>query len=67
MPDPELLIRTGGELRISNYLLWQIAYSELYFCDTYWPDFDRWGLVNAILAYQGRDRRFGGLSKTEEA
>ncbi len=50
-----------------DYLLWQVAYSEFYVTDTYWPDFDRWGLVNAILAYQGRDRRFGGLSKTEEA
>ena len=50
-----------------NYLLWQVAYSEFYVTDTYWPDFDRWGLVDAILAYQGRDRRFGGLSKTEEA
>lgn len=63
MPDPELLIRTGGELRISNYLLWQIAYSELYFCDTYWPDFDENALHAAIASYQGRQRRFG---KTEE-
>ena len=62
MPDPELLIRTGGELRISNYLLWQIAYSELYFCDTYWPDFDEECLHRAIASYQGRQRRFG---KTE--
>ncbi len=62
MPDPELLIRTGGELRISNYLLWQIAYSELYFCDTYWPDFDEECLHNAIASYQQRQRRFG---KTE--
>ena len=67
LPDPELVIRTSGELRLSNYLLWQAAYSEFYVTDTYWPDFDRWGLVDAILAYQGRDRRFGGLSKTEEA
>lgn len=59
MPDPELLIRTGGELRISNYLLWQIAYSELYFCDTYWPDFDEAALRRAIVSYQGRQRRFG--------
>lgn len=59
MPDPELLIRTGGELRISNYLLWQIAYSELYFCDTYWPDFDEAALREAIASYQGRQRRFG--------
>ena len=62
MPDPELLIRTGGELRISNYLLWQIAYSELYFCDTYWPDFDEACLHRAIASYQSRQRRFG---KTE--
>ncbi len=62
MPDPDLLIRTGGELRISNYLLWQIAYSELYFCDTYWPDFDENDLRKAIASYQSRQRRFG---KTE--
>ena len=62
MPDPELLIRTGGELRISNYLLWQIAYSELYFCDTYWPDFMEEDLHQAIASYQNRQRRFG---KTE--
>lgn len=59
MPDPDLLIRTGGELRISNYLLWQIAYSELYFCDTYWPDFDEKELHKAIISYQNRQRRFG--------
>ena len=58
MPDPELLIRTGGELRISNYLLWQIAYSELYFCDTFWPDFDEAALHEAIANYQQRQRRF---------
>ena len=63
MPDPDLLIRTGGELRISNYLLWQIAYSELYFCDTYWPDFSEEDLHTAIRSYQSRQRRFG---KTEE-
>ena len=62
MPDPELLIRTGGELRISNYLLWQCAYSEFYFCDTYWPDFDEEALHKAIADYQSRQRRFG---KTE--
>ena len=62
MPDPELLIRTGGELRISNYLLWQCAYSEFYFCDTYWPDFDEEALHKAIANYQSRQRRFG---KTE--
>lgn len=59
MPDPDLLIRTGGEVRVSNYLLWQIAYSELYFCDTYWPDFNEDDLHKAILSYQGRQRRFG--------
>ena len=59
MPDPDLLIRTGGEVRISNYLLWQIAYSELYFCDTYWPDFDEACLHEAIRHYQGRQRRYG--------
>ncbi|MBQ6208834.1 MAG: isoprenyl transferase [Prevotella sp.] len=62
MPDPDLLIRTGGELRVSNYLLWQIAYSELYFCDTYWPDFMEEDLYKAIESFQGRQRRFG---KTE--
>ena len=69
MPNPELLIRTGGELRISNYLLWQIAYSELYFCDTYWPDFDEQALRKAICSYQGRQRRFGktGQQVEEEA
>lgn len=59
MPDPELLIRTGGEVRVSNFLLWQIAYSELYFCDTYWPDFDEQDLHRAIASYQARQRRFG--------
>ena len=62
MPDPDLLIRTGGEVRVSNYLLWQIAYSELYFCDTYWPDFMEEDLHKAIESYQQRQRRFG---KTE--
>ncbi len=63
MPDPDLLIRTGGELRVSNYLLWQIAYSELYFCDTFWPDFSEDDLQKAIADYQHRQRRYG---KTEE-
>lgn len=66
MPDPELLIRTGGELRISNYLLWQIAYSELYFCDTYWPDFDEACLHKAIADYQQRQRRFGKTGEQVE-
>ena len=59
MPDPELLIRTGGELRLSNYLLWQCAYAELYFCDTYWPDFNEADFQQAIAQYQHRQRRFG--------
>lgn len=67
MPDPDLLIRTGGELRISNYLLWQIAYSELYFCDTYWPDFDEAELGKAIASYQKRQRRFGKTEAQAEA
>ena len=69
MPDPELLIRTGGELRISNYMLWQIAYSELYFCDTYWPEFDEANLHQAIASYQARQRRFGktGMQVESEA
>ena len=63
MPDPDLLIRTGGELRLSNYLLWQCAYSELYFCDTYWPDFKEEELCRAICDYQKRERRFGKTSE----
>ena len=66
MPDPDLLIRTGGELRISNYLLWQIAYSELYFCDTYWPDFMEEDLHKAVEDYQNRQRRFGKTEKQIE-
>jgi len=61
MPDPDLLIRTSGEMRVSNFLLWQIAYSELYVTETLWPDFTRTDLLRAILDYQKRDRRFGGL------
>ncbi len=67
IPDPDLLIRTGGELRISNYLLWQIAYSELYFCDTFWPDFNEADLHKAIADYQHRQRRFGKTGKQVEA
>lgn len=63
MPDPDLLIRTGGEVRMSNYLLWQCAYSELYFCDTFWPDFDEQELRKAIAHYQQRERRFGKTSE----
>ena len=66
MPDPDLLIRTGGELRISNYLLWQIAYSELYFCNTYWPDFSEADLQRAIDSYQQRQRRFGKTGQQVE-
>ncbi len=62
LPDPDLLIRTSGEMRISNFLLWQIAYAELYVTDTLWPDFSRTDLLRAVLDYQKRDRRFGGLS-----
>lgn len=61
LPDPDLLIRTSGELRLSNYLLWQLAYSEFYVTDTYWPDFTRWDMLRAVRSYQGRDRRFGGV------
>ena len=63
MPDPELLIRTSGELRISNFLLWQLAYSELYFTDKYWPDFRKDDLYAAIIDYQHRERRFGKTSE----
>ncbi len=63
MPDPDLLIRTGGEQRLSNYLLWQCAYSELYFCETYWPDFKTEEFYKAILSYQNRERRFGKTSE----
>ena len=61
LPDPDLLIRTSGELRISNYLLWQLAYSELYVTQTYWPDFSKWDFLRAIKDYQSRERRFGGV------
>ena len=63
IPDPDLLIRTGGEMRISNFLLWQIAYSELYFTEKYWPDFSKDDFVDAILDYQRRERRFGKTSE----
>ncbi|MDB4926217.1 MAG: isoprenyl transferase [Mucilaginibacter sp.] len=63
MPDPELLIRTSGEFRISNYLLWQIAYAELYFTPKLWPDFRKEDLYEAILDYQKRERRFGMTSE----
>ncbi len=63
VPDPDLLIRTGGEMRISNFLLWQLAYSELYFSASLWPDFDEAELDRAIAAYGGRERRFGQISE----
>ena len=63
LPDPDLLIRTSGEYRISNYLLWQIAYAELYYSDTMWPNFTRKDLYNAITSYQQRERRFGKTSE----
>jgi undecaprenyl diphosphate synthase len=62
-PEPDLLIRTSGEMRVSNFLLWQIAYAELYVTDTLWPDFNRTELLRAILDYQRRERRFGGLAQ----
>ena len=67
IPDPDLLIRTSGEMRISNFLLWQIAYSELYVTDTCWPAFKRKDLLRAVLDYQKRDRRFGGLSSHRDS
>ena len=61
-PDPDLLIRTSGEMRVSNFLLWQIAYAEIYVTETFWPDFRRRDLLEAIVAYQKRDRRYGGIT-----
>ena len=63
LPDPDLLIRTGGEQRISNFLLWQCAYAEFYFTDTFWPDFGEEELYKAIIDYQGRERRYGKISE----
>jgi len=65
-PDPDLLIRTSGEMRVSNFLLWQIAYAEIYVTDTLWPDFRRRHLLDAVLAYQKRERRYGGISPAGE-
>jgi undecaprenyl diphosphate synthase len=62
LPDPDLMIRTSGEQRISNFLLWQLAYAEIYFTPVQWPDFDKAELLRALLEYQRRERRFGGLS-----
>jgi undecaprenyl diphosphate synthase len=66
VPDPDLLIRTSGEMRISNFLLWQIAYAELYVTETFWPDFTRTHLLRAVVDYQRRDRRFGGVKTDVE-
>jgi undecaprenyl diphosphate synthase len=66
-PDPDLLIRTSGEMRVSNYLLWQIAYAEIYVTDTLWPDFRRRHLLEAVLAYQKRERRYGGIATPASA
>ena len=66
IPDPDLLIRTSGEQRLSNYLLWQLAYSEFYFTDVLWPDFTKEELKKAIEHYNSRDRRFGGVKEGEE-
>jgi undecaprenyl diphosphate synthase len=64
-PDPDLFIRTGGEMRVSNFLLWQTAYAELYFCDCLWPDFGVAEIDAALAAYARRERRFGGVSVAE--
>ena len=66
LPEPDLLIRTSGEMRVSNFLLWQIAYAEIYVTETLWPDFRQNDLVRAVIEYQKRDRRFGGLSQREK-
>jgi undecaprenyl diphosphate synthase len=63
LPDPDLLIRTSGEMRVSNFLLWQIAYTEIYVTETLWPDFGRKDLYEAIIAFQKRERRYGGLGE----
>jgi undecaprenyl diphosphate synthase len=67
LPDPDLLIRTSGEMRVSNFLLWQIAYSEIYVTDTLWPDFRRASLFEALIEYQKRERRYGGVNPTEKS
>ncbi len=65
LPDPDLLVRTSGEMRVSNFLLWQIAYAEMYVTETLWPDFNRAKLYDALLEYQKRERRYGGLGSPE--
>ena len=64
LPDPDLLIRTSGEMRVSNFLLWQIAYAEMYVTETLWPDFSRIRLLEALVDFQKRERRYGGLGST---
>ena len=64
-PPPDIMIRTGGEIRLSNFLLWQLAYSELFFVDKYWPDFQKEDLDDIIKAYKNRDRRFGGIKNAK--
>ncbi|QAA22371.1 isoprenyl transferase [Sporolactobacillus terrae] len=66
LPDPDLLIRTGGEIRLSNFMLWQLAYTELYFSEEYWPDFNEQSLQDAVRAFSSRQRRFGGLAEGSE-
>jgi undecaprenyl diphosphate synthase len=66
LPDPDLLIRTSGEMRVSNFLLWQIAYAEIYVTETLWPDFTRAQLFEALLDFQKRERRYGGLAETRQ-
>ncbi len=65
LPDPDLLIRTSGEMRVSNFLLWQIAYAEIFVTETLWPDFNRARLLEALLEYQKRERRYGGIGEGE--
>ena len=67
MPDPDLVVRTSGEFRVSNFLLWQMAYSEIYVTDRFWPDFRGIHLLEAIADYQRRERRYGGLNKRQES
>jgi len=66
LPDPDLLIRTSGELRVSNFLLWQIAYAEIFVTETLWPDFNRARLLESFVEFQKRDRRYGGIGDSDE-
>ena len=66
IPDPDLMIRTSGESCISNFLMWQMAYAELYFTETLWPDFSKQEMEKAVAFYSSRDRRYGGISQTRE-